>query len=139
MFESFLKQHDSTAWARARESLRPFIHEIDRNATDIWFHFYPLPLADAFAHRDKPEQLTRDLRLDHDWVLSSPLLGQYDEAESILRFATSGIVRVAVNPAIPSFLTVLCRPEPKPAAVTHNPYGDWLSILRRRQAEWHQR
>jgi len=69
LFEAFLKQHDGPAWATVRSSLRPLIHEVDRNAEDIWFHFFPLPLADAFARSENPAQLAQDLRLDGNWRL----------------------------------------------------------------------
>jgi ferredoxin len=69
LLETFLKQHDRAAWAQARRALLPLIHEVDRNATEIWFHFYPLPLAGAFARSDDPAQLARDLRLDGKYRL----------------------------------------------------------------------
>ena len=31
MSESFLKQHDTAAWARTREAILPCIHEVARN------------------------------------------------------------------------------------------------------------
>ena len=64
MFEAFLKRHDAAAWARACAALVPSIHEVDRNATDIWFHFFPLNLAQAFAQTADAERLARELRLD---------------------------------------------------------------------------
>ena len=69
-FEAFLKQHDSRAWAAVRTSLSSSIHEVDRNAVEIWLHFFPLPLADAFARSENPAQLTQDLRLDGNWRLA---------------------------------------------------------------------
>jgi hypothetical protein len=38
-------RHERAEWARTRQALLPSIHEIDRNATHIWFHFFPLGLA----------------------------------------------------------------------------------------------
>jgi ferredoxin len=64
MFEAFLKQHDTAVWARTREALVPFTHEVDRDAARIWFHFFPLALAEAFARTDNPEQLSKDLYLE---------------------------------------------------------------------------
>jgi ferredoxin len=69
-FEAFLNQHDTAAWARARQSLSSSIHEVDRNATQIWFHFFPLKLAQAFARTDTPEKLERDLRLNGNFRLA---------------------------------------------------------------------
>ena len=57
MFQSFLKQHDAAAWQGAVAALLPHIHEVDRNATQIWFHFFPLELAEAIAESDNLERL----------------------------------------------------------------------------------
>ncbi len=47
LFEAFLNQHDDRAWAEVIRDLLPSIHEVDKNATRIWFHFYPLALVRA--------------------------------------------------------------------------------------------
>jgi ferredoxin len=65
--------HDRAEWARTREALLPSIHEIDRSATRIWFHFFPLLLADAFARSEKPAQLARELRLDGSYRLADQI------------------------------------------------------------------
>ncbi|HKY21092.1 MAG TPA: 2Fe-2S iron-sulfur cluster-binding protein [Vicinamibacterales bacterium] len=70
MFESFLKQHDQAAWARAVEALLPDIHEVDRNAVQIWFHFFPLALAEAIAEIPDRAELERTLRLDGNYRLA---------------------------------------------------------------------
>jgi len=70
MFESFLKQHDQAAWARAVGALLPDIHEVDRNATQIWFHFFPLALAQAIAELPDRAELERTLRLDGNYRLA---------------------------------------------------------------------
>lgn len=74
LFDAFLTQHDSRTWAALRTSLLPAIHEVDRHATQIWFHFFPLPLAEAFARADHPAQLAQELRMDGQWRLAD----QYD-------------------------------------------------------------
>ena len=56
-------------WAQTRAALESEIHEVDRNATEIWFHFYPLKLAHAFQKTDDPARLARDLRLDGNYRL----------------------------------------------------------------------
>jgi ferredoxin len=61
VFETFLRRHDEAAWARALESLLPAVHEVDRNATSVWFAFFPLALARAFEGSDEPEQLAQRL------------------------------------------------------------------------------
>jgi ferredoxin len=70
VFEKFLRRHDETAWARALESLLPSIHEVDRNATSIWFAFFPLALARAFAQSDEPEKLAARLLLQGSYRLA---------------------------------------------------------------------
>ena len=70
MFESFLKQHDAAAWQGTIEALLPHIHEVDRNATQIWFHFFPLELAEAIAEADNLAQLVLTLRLEGNFRLA---------------------------------------------------------------------
>lgn len=80
MSESFLQQHDAAAWARTRESILPSVHEVDRDATRIWFHFFPLALADALERSNNPEELARTLRLEGRYRLS----GQVDSSHWFL-------------------------------------------------------
>ncbi len=70
MFESFLKQHDQAAWGRAVDALLPDIHEVDRHATRIWLHFFPLALAEAIAEIPDRAELERTLRLDGNYRLA---------------------------------------------------------------------
>lgn len=43
-FEQFLNKFSEKDWLTAVESLLSQIHEVDRNAVQIWFRFYPLEL-----------------------------------------------------------------------------------------------
>jgi len=43
-FENFLNKFDENNWLKSLSDLLPIIHEVDRNATQIWFRFYPLTL-----------------------------------------------------------------------------------------------
>jgi len=70
MFQSFLKQHDAAAWQRTIEELLPDIHEVDRNATQIWFHFFPLELAEAIAEAGDLAALAVTLRLEGQFNLA---------------------------------------------------------------------
>ncbi len=70
LFEAFLNQHDERAWERITQTLLPSIHEVDRNATRIWYHFYPLSLARALASAEDPEQLARKLQLQGKYRLA---------------------------------------------------------------------
>src|SRR5688572_26505137 len=42
LFLAFLAQHDDARWLRVVDRLQPAIHPVDRVATRIWLHFYPL-------------------------------------------------------------------------------------------------
>ena len=68
-FETFLNQHDEEAWSATLVTLLRSIHEVDRNATQIWFAFYPLPLFRALEHSDDREKLARQLLLQGDYEL----------------------------------------------------------------------
>jgi ferredoxin len=48
-FLSSLAHTDDAAWARIVGALQSAIHPVDRNATRLWFAFYPVKLARAFA------------------------------------------------------------------------------------------
>lgn len=59
-----LSPYTSADWTSALDALLPDIHPVDRDATRIWWAFYPLPLADAFEAETDGQALTRRLRLD---------------------------------------------------------------------------
>ncbi|MBL8150385.1 MAG: 2Fe-2S iron-sulfur cluster binding domain-containing protein [Blastocatellia bacterium] len=61
LFEAFLNQHDTRAWEVTVKSLLPHIHEVDKNATQIWFYFFPLKLAKALQQSEDPEKLAKKL------------------------------------------------------------------------------
>ncbi|HEX3101993.1 MAG TPA: 2Fe-2S iron-sulfur cluster-binding protein [Pyrinomonadaceae bacterium] len=53
--ESYLNKFTESDWLEAVDTLLPCIHEVDRNAIQIWFRFYPLSLKqfiDAAEDRD---------------------------------------------------------------------------------------
>src|SRR5260370_4724690 len=68
-FETFLNQHDEEAWSATLVALLRFIHEVDHNATQIWFAFYPLPLQRALEQSDDREKLVQQLLLQGDYEL----------------------------------------------------------------------
>lgn len=67
--ENFLFEHDEAAWAAALAELLPSVHEVDRNATQIWFKFYPLSLWRALDEAEDKEELARRLLLQGDYKL----------------------------------------------------------------------
>ena len=79
-FETFLNQHDEEAWAATLTTLLRSIHEIDKNATQIWFAFYPVALFRAFQAAEDPEQLAQELLLRGVY----PLKDQIDSSHKFL-------------------------------------------------------
>jgi ferredoxin len=79
-FEVFLNQHDEEAWSATLAILLRSTHEVDRNATQIWFAFYPLPLYRALEHSDDREKLVQQLLLQGDYEL----LHQIDKSHHFL-------------------------------------------------------
>src|ERR1051325_7704602 len=72
-FETFLKQHDEEAWSATLTTLLRSIHEVDRNATQIWFAFYPLSLFQALEQDEDPETLAQRLLLQGKFYLKDQI------------------------------------------------------------------
>ncbi|HEX8719602.1 MAG TPA: 2Fe-2S iron-sulfur cluster-binding protein [Pyrinomonadaceae bacterium] len=71
--EAFLDGHDDAAWRETLATLLPSIHEVDRNAAQIWFHFYPLALLRAFEAAEDPAKLAQELLMQGRWLLKDQL------------------------------------------------------------------
>ncbi len=65
-----LGRFDAEAWGRAIEALVGEAHPIDRDATRIWFAFYPLNLHLALVSAPDPVALARTLGLAGSWRLA---------------------------------------------------------------------
>jgi len=72
-FEDFLKQHDEESWSATLTTLLRSIHEVDRNATQIWFSFYPLSLFQALERSDDPETLEQRLLMQGKFYLKDQI------------------------------------------------------------------
>src|SRR5687767_8074149 len=72
-FETYLEQQTEEAWAAALVTLLRSVHEVDRNATQIWFAFYPLSLHRALQETDDREKLVRELLLQGDYELKAQI------------------------------------------------------------------
>lgn len=72
-FENFLKQHDEEAWSGTLTTLLRSIHEVDRNATQIWFSFYPLSLFEALERAEDPANLAQQLLLQGNYRLKDQI------------------------------------------------------------------
>ena len=62
-FETYLNQHGEEAWAATITTLLRSIHDVDKNATQIWFGFYPLSLFHSLQRAGNADQLARQLLL----------------------------------------------------------------------------
>jgi len=72
-FETFLSQQDEEAWSATLTTLLRSIHEVDRNATQIWFAFYPISLFQALEHADDPEKLAQQLLMQGKYDLKDQI------------------------------------------------------------------
>ena len=72
-FEQFLNQQDEEAWAAALTTLLRSVHEVDKNATQIWFSFYPLSLFRAFETAADPEKLAAQLLVQGVYQLKNQI------------------------------------------------------------------
>jgi ferredoxin len=72
-FEMFLNQQDEETWSATLATLLRSVHEVDRNATQIWFAFYPLPLFRVLERSDDREKLAQRLLLQGDYALKDQI------------------------------------------------------------------
>lgn len=79
-FETLLNGQDEEAWSAALATLMRAIHEVDQNATQIWFAFYPLSLFQVLESADDRETLAKQLLLQGDYELK----GQIDASHHFL-------------------------------------------------------
>ncbi len=73
LFEAFLNGHEEDAWQRVLAELEPRIHEVDRTATRIWFHFFPLALCRALCEAEDPQALATQLFLEGRYRLADQI------------------------------------------------------------------
>jgi ferredoxin len=62
-FETYLNQFTEADWLTAIDELAPEIHEVDRNAVQIWFRFYPLSLNRYIAEAEDREETLQGLAM----------------------------------------------------------------------------
>lgn len=80
LFEQFLDLHDEKAWTKTIVSLLPEIHEVDQNAAQIWFRFYPLELFRILQTVEDKTDLIRKFDLQGDFEL----VNQIDSSHKFL-------------------------------------------------------
>jgi ferredoxin len=72
-FEQFLGQQSEEAWAATLTTLLRSIHEVDRNATQIWFAFYPLSLFTALQQAADKNELAKQLLMQGHYELKDQI------------------------------------------------------------------
>jgi ferredoxin len=72
-FENFLREQDEAAWSAAMTDITRDVHEVDRNATNIWFRFYPLKLWRALSEAEDAEALARRLLMKGSYYLKDQI------------------------------------------------------------------
>lgn len=78
-FIEAIESKTEAAWLAAVESLAPQMHEVDRNAVQIWFRFYPLDLVRYLESADNVEDAMKGIVLEGDF-------GLLDKIDSSHRF-----------------------------------------------------
>jgi ferredoxin len=73
LYEKFLSKQTDEDWSQAIAKLLPFVHEVDRTATQIWFHFYPLALLRALQEAEDPAKLAAQLLLQGNYYLKDQI------------------------------------------------------------------
>src|SRR3569833_921324 len=72
-FIDHLNSFSASDWLAAIDERLPCIHEVDRNAVQIWFRFYPLDLHRFATAADDREELLRGLALKGDFELKDQI------------------------------------------------------------------
>src|SRR6266550_41253 len=72
-FEQFLSSQSEEAWAATLTTLLRSIHEVDKNATQIWFAFYPLSLFTALRQAEDKDELAKQLLMQGHYELKDQI------------------------------------------------------------------
>jgi ferredoxin len=72
-FDSFLAKLDNSCWSEALDRLLPLIHPVDRDATRIWFAFWPLHLFRIIQESENIEQMEQQLEFKGRYRLEEQL------------------------------------------------------------------
>lgn len=95
-FAQFLARHDEEAWAAALTILLRSTHEVDKNATQIWFAFYPVSLFQALEAASFSEELRQQLLIQGHHLLK-------DQIDSSHKFLYGHRYWPAVKQAVQTF------------------------------------
>jgi ferredoxin len=94
LFQAYLDQYDQRAWDETLRRLLSAIHDVDRAATEIWFHFYPLVIARALRSSDDRAFIVRKL-----WLQGSPDLADHFNTSHVFLYGHRywPLVAAAIN------------------------------------------
>jgi ferredoxin len=71
--EHFLNQFEEKDWFETIEKLLPKIHEVDKNAVQIWFRFYPLKLFRYIQKAENKEDVIRKFAIRGNFDLRNQI------------------------------------------------------------------
>lgn len=77
-FESQLSKLEESDWDAVLEASLPQIHEVDRNATKIWFSFYPLQLHRHLQSAEDREKEIQSFVINGDFGLLNKIDSSHD-------------------------------------------------------------
>lgn len=72
-FENYLNKFSEQDWLGTIEKLLPAIHEVDKNATQIWFRFYPLELFRYLEQAEDHEKAIQKFVMQGDFELKNQI------------------------------------------------------------------
>ena len=72
-FETFLNKFNEKQWLGVLTSISPEIHEVDRNAAQIWFRFYPLELFRYLQTAEDREKAIQQFVMQGDYELKTQI------------------------------------------------------------------
>src|SRR4051794_1993370 len=70
---TYLSKFNESDWLAAIDELLPSIHDVDREAVQIWFRFYPLDLVRHIAASEDKEETLRGFALKGDLDLKDQI------------------------------------------------------------------
>src|SRR5690349_7813817 len=77
-FETYLHTFNENDWLKTIEELLPSIHEVDRNAAQIWFRFYPLALEQFLAAGENIDEAKRSIAMQGEFGLDDRIDSSHD-------------------------------------------------------------
>ncbi|NNE68297.1 MAG: (2Fe-2S)-binding protein [Pyrinomonadaceae bacterium] len=78
ILEIKLSELTENQWEEVLKELKPSIHKVDRDATDIWYAFYPLALHRFLERAEDPEKAAQEFVLQGKYKLSDNIDESHD-------------------------------------------------------------